>query len=169
MSAPFDFEAFISGLTVDLPREQVPLYTVINQARIDELNEQIEAERDPERPESGDDRESSSGVTALVRERDALVKEQDESAKWITLRCLATQEFADEVQEDGKDALDQIAAQTRGTGNEMSREDVQRLRETLQPAAWSLMLEQANRIVTQQLVMPDFSPATSASRSTPAS
>ena len=76
---------------------------------------------------------------------------------------------ADEVQADGKDALDQIAAQTRGTDNEMSREDVQRLRETLQPAAWSLMLEQANRIVTQQLVMPDFSPTTSANRSTPAS
>lgn len=164
----FDFEAFITGLTVDLPREQVPLYTVINQARIDELNEQIEAANDPDAPDA-DDRESSFGATALVRERDALVKEQDESAHWITLRCLTTQEFADEVQADGKDALDQVSAQTRGTDNEMSREDVQRLRETLQPAAWSLMLEQANRIVTQQLVMPDFSPTTSANRSTPAS
>ena len=41
MSAPFDFEAFISGLTVDLPREQVPLYTVIHQSRIDDLNAQM--------------------------------------------------------------------------------------------------------------------------------
>lgn len=168
MSEPFDFEAFISGLTVDLPREQVPLYTVIHQSRIDDLDAQIEAASDPDAP-GADEREASSGATALVRERDALVKEQDESAHWITLRCLTTQEFADEVQADGKDALDQIAAQTRGTDNEMSREDVQRLRETLQPAAWSLMLEQANRIVTQQLVMPDFSPTTSANRSTPAS
>lgn len=162
---PFDFEAFISGLTVDLPREQVPLYTVIHQSRIDDLNAQIEAANDPDAPDAVD-RESSFGATALVRERDALIKEQDESAKWITLRCLTTQEFADEVQADGKDALDQVSAQTRGTDNEMSREDVQRLRETLQPAAWSLMLEQANRIVTQQLVMPDFSPSSSAHRST---
>lgn len=168
MSA-FDFEAFISGLTVDLPREQVPLYTVINQAQIDELNEQIEAERDPERPESGDDRESSSGVTALVRERDALVKEQDDSAKWITLRCLTMQEFAETAQDSSKDLLDQIAAQTRGTDNEMTREDLQRLRETLQPAAWGLFTKHANRIVEQRLVMPDFSPTTSASRSTPES
>ena len=165
----FDFEAFITGLTVDLPREQVPLYTIINQARIDELNEQIEAERDPERPESGVDRESSSGVTALVRERDALVKEQDESAKWITLRCLSMQEFADTVQADDKDLLDQIAAQTGGTENEMTRDDVARLREALQPAAWGLLTHHANRIVEQRMVMPDFSPTTSASPSTPTS
>ena len=97
MSAPFDFEAFISGLTVDLPREQVPLYTVIHQSRIDDLDAQIEAASDPDAP-GADEREASSGATALVRERDALVKEQDESAHWITLRCLTTQEFADEVQ-----------------------------------------------------------------------
>lgn len=165
----FDFEAFISGLTVDLPREQVPLYTVIHQSRIDELNEQIEAERDPERPESGDDRESSSGVTALVKERDRLAKEQDASATWITLRCLTAQEYADEVAPDEKDLLDQIAAQTRGTGNEMTRADVERLRGTLLHGAWNVLVEEANRIAVQRMVMPDFSRTTSANRSTPTS
>lgn len=169
MSAPFDFEAFISGLTVDLPTVQVPIFGVIHQSRIDDLNERIEAERDPERPEAGDDRESSSGVTALVKERDKLIKEQDESAQWITLRCLTTQEFADEVQPDGKTVVDQIAAQTRGTDNEMTREDVQRLRETLQPAAWAILQDHANEVVTRQMVMPDFSRITSASRTTPTS
>lgn len=167
----FDFEAFITGLTVDLPREQVPLYTIINQARIDEINEQIrriEAAAADDEP-GGDERESSSGVTALVRERDALIKEQDASAKWITLRCLTMQEFADTVQADDKDLLDQIAAQTGGTENEMTRADLVRLRETLQPAAWGLLTHHANRIVEQRMVMPDFSPTTSASPRTPTS
>lgn len=167
MSKPFDFEAFITGLSVDLPRESVPLYAVVNQSRIDDLNNQIEAAKDGE--PSSDERESSPGATALVRERDALVKAQEDSAKWITLRCLTTQEFADEVQADGKNILDQIVAQTKATENELSHDDVQRLRETLQPAAWSLMVDQANRIVTQQLVMPDFSPSNSTSLSTPES
>ena len=167
----FDFEAFITGLTVDLPREQVPLYTIINQARIDEINEQIRrieaaaADDDP----GGDERESSSGVTALVKERDRLVKEQDASATWITLRCLTAQEYADEVAPDSKDLLDQISAQTRGTGNELTREDVQRLRETLLHGAWNVLVDEANRIAVQRMVMPDFSPATSASPSTPTS
>lgn len=192
----FDFEAFITGLTVDLPREQVPLYTVINQARIDELNDrihefnqqiddlndQIAAASDPDAP-GADERESSSGATALAKERDRiikdrdrlpkerdlLIKEQDDSAKWITLRCLTMQEFADTAQADDKDLLDQIAAQTGGTENEMTREDVARLREALQPAAWGLLNQHANRIVEQRLVMPDFSPTTSANRSTPTS
>ena len=166
--SPFDFEAFISGVTVDLPREQVPIYAVVHQAKIDDLNEQIEAASDPDAP-GADERESSSGASALVKERDRLIAEQDESAKWITLRCLTTQEFADSVQAKDATIVDQLAAQTRGTDNEMSRDDFQRLREVIQPAAWSLMVENANRIVGQQLVMPDFSPTTSASRSTPES
>lgn len=168
MSKPFDFEAFITGLSVDLPREQVPIYTVVHQSRIDELNEQIEAASDSE-ASGADDRESSSGATALVRERDALVKEQEASATHITLRCLTAQEFADEVAADDKTVLDQIAAQTRDTDNEMTAEDVDRLRRTLPAGSWSLLVEQANRVVSQALVMPDFLPSSSASRSTPES
>lgn len=196
MSAPFDFEAFISGVTVDLPREQVPIYTVIHQARIDEindrihefnqqiddLNDQIAAASDPDAP-GADERESSSGATALAKERDRiikdrdrlpkerdlLIKEQDDSAKWITLRCLSAQEYADEVAPDSKNVIDQIAAQTQGTGNEMSREDVERLRATVLHGAWNVLVENANRIVIQRMVMPDFSRTTSASRSTPES
>lgn len=164
----FDFEAFISGLTVDLPREQVPLYTVIHQSRIDDLDAQIEAATADDEP-GGDDRESSSGVTALVKERDRLAKEQDASATWITLRCLTAQEYADEVAPDEKDLLDQIAAQTRGTGNEMTRADVERLRGTLLHGAWNVLVEEANRIAVQRMVMPDFSRTTSANRSTPTS
>lgn len=168
MSKPFDFEAFITGLSVDLPREQVPIYTVVHQSRIDELDEQIEAASDPEA--SGvDDRESSSGATALVRERDALVKEQEASATYITLRCLTAQEFTDECAADDKKITDQIAAQTRGTDNEMTAEDVDRLRATIPAGSWSLLVERANHIVSQALVMPDFSPGSSASRSTPES
>ena len=164
----FDFEAFITGLTVDLPREQVPLYTIINQARIDELDAQIEAAAAEDEP-GGDERESSSGVSALVKERDRLIKEQDDSAKYITLRCLTAQEYADEVAPDEKDLLDQIAAQTRGTENEMTREGVQRLRETLLHGAWNVLVDEANRVAVQRMVMPDFSRTTSASRSTPES
>lgn len=164
----FDFEAFISGLTVDLPREQVPLYTVIHQSRIDELDAQIEAAVAEDEP-GGDERESSSGVSALVKERDRLIKEQDDSAKYITLRCLTAQEYADEVAPDEKDLLDQVAAQTRGTENEMTREGVQRLRETLLHGAWNVLVDEANRIAVQRMVMPDFSRTTSANRSTPTS
>lgn len=167
MSAPFNFEDFIAGLTVDLPREQVPLYAVVNQSRIDELNRQIDAASSTDTVQS-DERETSDGVSALVRERDALFEAQEASAKWITLRCLTTPEYA-ETGEDDKDVLDQIAAQTVGTENEMTRDQVEALRGMLQPAAWSLLVTHANRIVTQQLVMPDFSPSNSARKATPTS
>lgn len=156
----FNFEDFIAGVTVTLPREDVPLYGVVHQARIDEIDEEIAQANDPERV-SADERESSAGTSALTKERAALVKAQDASARMVEIRCLTAQEWVDVVQSDKTDVMDQIAAQTQGTRNEMSREDVERLRSVLTPSAWALFVSRANQIVQQQLVMPDFSPSAS--------
>lgn len=156
----FNFEDFINGVTVTLPREDVPVYGVVNQARIDEIDAEIAQASDPESV-SGDERESSAGTSDLEKERAALVKEQDASARPLELRCLTAQEFVDVVQANGTDLLDQIAAQTQDTRNPMDRAAVERLRSVLLPSAWALLISHANRIVEQRIVMPDFSPATS--------
>lgn len=155
----FNFEDFISGVTVTLPREEVPLYGIVNQWRIDEINELLEQAQEGE--PGGDERESSKGMSDLVKERDALAAEQEASAKWIEIRCLSAQEWIDVVQNDDKDVIDQLSAQTQDTRNPMSREDVERLRLVLLPAAYGLLLENANRVASSRLVMPDFSPSVS--------
>lgn len=181
MSEPFNFEDFISGVTVTLPREDVPLYGVVNQLRIDEVQTRIdeidELLREPRDGEAvGDERESSKPTgdliaerDGLLAERDALTAEQEASAKWVEIRCLSAQEWIDVAQDDAKDVLDQISAQTQGTRNPMSRDDVERLRAVLLPAAWALLVNNANRVASSRLVMPDFSPSASASRSKPTS
>lgn len=163
---PFNFEDFITGVTVTLPRAEVPIYGVVHQSRIDEIDEEVARVSDPEAV-GIDERESTpSSLSGLKKERDALAKAQDASARWIEVRCLSAQEWVDVVVADKKDIVDQVAAQTQDTRNPMTREDVERLRSVLQPAAWALLVTHANRVVTQQLVMPDFSPSDSANRST---
>lgn len=196
MPETFDFEAFISGLSVDLPRFDVPLYGVLNQAEIIRHDERI-AEADNllaeiaaairEADESGaeaDERESSDGSEELVadqervkaerahlvQERDRLAKEQDDSALWLELRALTAQEFADVAAFDNKEqACRQLAAQTKGTRNEMTYESWQRIREAAMPGAFSLVLARANQIVGDRMVMPDFSLGDSRTPSPPKS
>lgn len=163
---PFDFEAFIAG--TDLPRFEVPLYRVVHQQRINELNERI-AETSVPDPKHGDLRESTIAPPDLTAERDSLVKAQDESAQWVELRTLSAAEFADVAYDKDKDALDQIAAQSKGTRNEGDRDKWAQVKASVLPGAWSLFLARANEIIEQTAVMPDFSLNSSATPSIRAS
>lgn len=154
MPEKFDFEAFISGFDVDLPRFEVPLYRVLHQARIYEIDREIAELSEADGP--ADERESSTGVSALVKERDRLVKEQNDSAEWLELRALTAQEF-DALRPDDKTQFDQLAAQSQGTRNEMPAEAWERIKATALPGAWYLFNSQANEILSDRLVMPDFS------------
>jgi hypothetical protein len=153
MSDTFDFEAFISGATADLERYEIPLYRVLHQARIDELDAQI---KEATEKGSADERESSTGTTELVAERDRLVKEQDDSATWLELRSLSSQEFSDLTPAD-KTLFDQLAAQTEGTRNPMTAEQWRKVKASVLHGAFTLFLARANEIVERTLVVPDFS------------
>lgn len=165
MSEPFDFESFIAG--TNLPRFQVPLYGVVNQRRIYELDEKIER---ASKGTSGDEREVSvSPVTALTDERDKLLADQEASARWVELRALSADEFATVSSDDKKDILDQIAAQSQGTSNEADRDRWAQIKAAALPGAWTLFVARANEILEQTLVMPDFSLTGSKNPSQPAS
>lgn len=165
MPTPFDFDSFIAG--TNLPRFEVPLYGVVHQRRIDELNQQIEKASEAK---AGDERESSiSPVAELAAERDRLVAEQDASAKWVELRTLSAQEFSEVANDSAKDVLDQIAAQSQGTRNEGDREKWSSVKAASLPGAWTLFIARANEILEQALVMPDFSLSDSRSQKPPTS
>jgi hypothetical protein len=152
MPNPFDFEAFIAG--TNLPRFEVPLYGVVHQHRIDELDAEIKAARDVE---GGDERESSvSPVVTLTEERDRLEAEQEASASWVELRSLSGEEY--EAVPNGEDSLlDQIAAQSQGTRNPLDRERWAKVKAKAPAGSWFLFASRANEIVRQSLVVPDFS------------
>ena len=153
MSTPFDFEAFIAG--TNLPRFEVPLYGVVHQHRIDELDAQIESASDAP---AGDDRESTIDTRPdLTAERDRLHAEQETSARWVELRALSAEEFAEVANDPKKDILDQIAAQSKGTRNEADRDQWAKVKAAALPGAWTLFVARANEILEQTLVMPDFS------------
>ena len=153
MSEQFDFESFIAG--TNLPRFEVPLYAVVHQRRIDELDAQIE--RESEAP-AGDVRETSvSPLPELSAERERLHAEQEASARWVELRTLSAQEFADVANDADKDVLDQIAAMSAGTHNEGDRDKWAAAKAASLPGAWTLFIARANEILEQTLVMPDFS------------
>lgn len=152
MSGPFDFEAYIAG--TNLPRFEVPLYGVVHQHRIDELDAQIKAAREAD---SGDEREASeSPLAALTEERDRLNAEQEASAQWVELRSLSGEEY--ESVPNGEDSLlDQIAAQSQGTRNPLDRDGWAKVKAKAPAGAWFLFAGRANEIVRQSLVVPDFS------------
>jgi len=163
MSQNFDFESFIAG--TNLPRFEVPLYGVVHQRRIDELDAKIEAAADAP---SGDERESSvNPVPEMVVERDRLQAEQEASARWVELRTLSAQEFSEVANDPAKDVLDQIAAMSQGTRNEGDRDKWASAKAAALPGAWTLFIARANEILEQTLVMPDFS--LNGSRTPPAS
>lgn len=155
-TTPFDFEAFISGTA--MPKFEVPLYGIVHQHRINELDEQIKAAT--EAP-AGDERESTvSPVVGLQEERDRLAAEQDASAQWVELRALSGSEY--EAIPNGEDSLlDQIAAQSQGTRNPLDREGWGKVKAKALAGAWFLFAGRANEIVRQSLVVPDFSLNTS--------
>jgi hypothetical protein len=153
VSENFDFDSFIAG--TNLPRFEVPLYGVVHQRRIDELDTKIEAAS--EEP-AGDERESSvSPVPEMVAERDRLHNEQEASARWVELRTLSAQEFSEVANDAEKDVLDQIAAMSKGTRNEGDRDKWAAAKAAALPGAWTLFIARANEILEQTLVMPDFS------------
>lgn len=155
MSEQFDFEAFISGS--DLPRFEVPLYGVVHQRRLDELEAQI-SDASVSDPQLGDVRESSIDTRPdLTAERDRLRDEQEASARWVELRALSADEFAEVANDTAKDILDQIAAQSKGTRNEADRDQWGKVKAAALPGAWTLFVARANEILEQTLVMPDFS------------
>lgn len=152
MSKTFDLEAFIAG--TDLPTFEVPLYGVVHQHRINELDEQIKAASDTP---PADERESTvSPVVEWQQERDRLSAEQEASASWVELRALSGAEY--EAIPDGEDSLlDQIAAQSEGTRNPLDREGWGKVKAKALAGAWFLFAGRANEIVRQSLVVPDFS------------
>src|SRR5690242_9482049 len=108
MSEQFDFESFIAG--TNLPRFEVPLYGVVHQRRIDELDAQIEAASGDDTV-LGDVRESSIDTRPdLTAERDRLHAEQEASARLVELRALSADEFSEVANDTTKDILDQIVA-----------------------------------------------------------
>ena len=155
MSEPFDFESFIAG--TNLPRFEVPLYGVVHQRRIDELDAQIEA-ASVDDPNLGDVRESSIDTRPdLTAERDRLHAEQEASARMVELRALSADEFSEVANDTTKDILDQIVAQSKGTRNEADRDQWGKVKAAALPGAWTLFVARANEILEQTLVMPDFS------------
>lgn len=162
MSNPFDFDAWYSG--TDLPKFEVPLYRVVNQRRIVDLDEQI---RKASETPAGDERETTvNPVTALTEERGRLKAEQEASASWVELRALSAEEFYAISRDRDKDVLDQIAAQSEGTRNPGDRAKWEQVQASALPGAWTLFVARANEILEQTLVMPDFSLNGSASPST---
>ena len=160
---PFDFDAYIEGLDDVLPRFDVPLYRVNNEARIADLNEQIKAAGDAE---PADDRMASRGPSALIAERDRLKAEQEASATMFELRGLSAQEFTD-VSDKSKDLFDQLALQSQGTRNEAPREVWEKLKAKSLPGSWFTFTARANEIIERTLVMPDFSLSDSQNPSPP--
>ena len=163
----FDFDAFIEGLDDVLPRYDVPLYRVNNEARIALLEDKVKAAADAE--PGGDDRISSRGPSADLAEIERLRKEQEDSATMFELRALSADEYDSIIGDNDKDLLDQIVAQMSGTRNPLTREQLEKVKSKVVPGSWHTFTGRANEIIVRTAVMPDFSLSDSQNPSPPTS
>lgn len=167
MSEPFDFDAFIRGTS--LARSTVSAFRVDNRAEIAQLIKAHES-----LPETtGDERESDGPSTRdEIAQRIAALREQMESSRveW-TIRTLSPQEFADL----DEDVFKQIGLQSRapeGCANPSLYNDLPNLTDdqwrqiatAIGAAQWSTLVTAANALIISKVAVPDFSPATSVSR-----
>jgi len=159
MSEPFDFDKFIAG--AELPHIPVPLIRKDRSAEISALRTSLD--KIPE--QAGDERESSIDERAsLLEQIAALEAEQSGSAMMVELRALNAQEFKDVILADDKDVYDQLAAMSKGTRNEGTRERWETIAKNVTAHQWGAFVEAANALVLTKVAMPDFSQRDSGNR-----
>lgn len=172
MSEPFDFDAFISGTS--LARRTVGAYRVDNRDAIDRLREAHDALTD----DDGDERESSTvnGERHAIAEQIASLRSAMEASRveWV-IRTLGPEEFAKIRDDDTLDVFDQVAMQSRapeGCKNPSLYNDLpnltadqwRQIAAVIGAAQWGAIVGDANALVVSRVAVPDFSPATSTTR-----
>ena len=172
MSEPFDFDAFIRGTS--LARRTVSAYRVDNRDAIDHLK----AKYDALPSEDGDERESSTvdaNRQALADEIASLRSAMEASrVEWV-IRTLGPEEFAKIRDDDTLDVFDQVSMQSRapeGCKNPSLYNDLpnltadqwKQIAAAIGAAQWGELVTDANNLVLSKVAVPDFSPATSTTR-----
>ena len=171
MSEPFDFDAFIRGTS--LARRTVSAFRVDNR---DEIAHLIEAYQSlPET--SGDERESDGPTTRdEIAARIATLREDMESSRveW-TIRTLGPEEFKQITEDDDLDTFDQIALQSRAPEKcanpslyndlpNLTADQWKQVALVIGARQWGDLVSSADALVVSKVAVPDFSPATSTTR-----
>lgn len=170
MSEPFDFEAFISG--AQLARTTVSAFKVDHTTEIkrlkdrhDELRERFDVSESGELV-VGDAREGvvDPAVAELrdIEDRvDALRREMEASRVEFVIRTLTPDEFGSL----GEDSVyEQFALQS--VTPKLTAEQAKRVADVVGASQWGHMMMEANSLVVSKAAVPDFSPSSSAHRST---
>jgi len=172
MSEPFDFDAFIRGTS--LARRTVSAFRVDNRDQIDRLK----AVHDALPADEGDERETSTGDarrSEIAAQIAALRDEMEASRVEWTIRTLGPEEFGKVRDDDTLDVFDQISMQSRapeGCANPSLYNDLPNLTAdqwkqiagAIGAAQWGALVGDANALVISKVAVPDFSPATSTTR-----
>jgi hypothetical protein len=170
MSEPFDFDAFIAGTS--LARRTVSAYRVDHRDAIDRLKAEYDAAPD----DSGDEREGTVAKRDEIAQRIAALRaEMDDSrVEWV-LRTLGPEEFRVIREDDTLTVFDQVAMQSNapdGCKNpslyndlpHLTAEQWQQIAGVIGAAQWGELVTDANNLILSKVAVPDFSPATSRTR-----
>lgn len=170
MSEPFDFDAFIRGTS--LPRRTVSAYRVDNRDAIERLRAAFD-----DAPEGGDDREfSGSSERDTIAEQIATLRNEMEASRveWV-IRTLGPEEFGKVRDDESLTVFDQISMQSRapeGCANpnlyndlpNLTADQWKQIAAAIGAAQWGELVTDANNLVLSKVAVPDFSPATSTTR-----
>jgi len=172
MSEPFDFDAFIRGTS--LARRTVSAYRVDNRDAIDRLK----AAHDALPTDDGDEREASTvgAERADLAERITALRAEMEASRveWV-IRTLGPEEFGKVRDDESLTVFDQISMQSRapeGCANPSLYNDLpnltadqwKQIAAAIGAAQWGELVTDANNLVLSKVAVPDFSPATSTTR-----
>ena len=172
MSEPFDFDAFIRGTS--LARRTVSAYRIDNRDAIDRLK----AAHDALPTDDGDEREASTAGTEradLAEQIGTLRAEMEASRVEWTIRTLGPDEFKKVMDDEDLSTFDQISMQSRapeGCANPSLYNDLPNLTAdqwkqiagAIGSAQWAVLVNDANNLIMTKVAVPDFSPATSGTR-----
>lgn len=170
MSEPFDFDAFIRGTS--LPRRTVSAYRIDNRDAIERLKAAFD-----DAPEGGDDREfSGSSERDTIAEQITTLRNEMEASRveWV-IRTLGPEEFGKVRDDESLTVFDQISMQSRapdGCANpnlyndlpNLTADQWKQIAAAIGAAQWGELVTDANNLVLSKVAVPDFSPATSTTR-----